>query len=1015
MAIDEEEVASSVEKIVPGFVRYQYGALGTRDLSKSYTDFRNAVLGTLLLKDAAPFYIVKLARDRLLTYLSTVRSTVVELQGACMGSARSVQPVSRTSSLSNAQVALDALAKSMSERTGVYQSIATIPTFKRFENNVNQFLSEEGSKASYRGELADTPTQAQAKVKPLALQLRSEWDELLRLTALWATSIDEYSALSLPATLSQVIMDNASSVLSDRIDELNAMTPEQRLTVLRSLVVDLVAVKTAVKNFGSLEPPTTFLLLDGEGSVFADSTHPAIPAALHADYSGGYSVYTGKDTLKLLVDGIHALTINPPGSYVARHDCLIRGPFNIAASPVPVLMLLRGRNSGTSTASSIGNVVLPYGSAIEPWEIASAISTQSTMFLGGLYFTSPKTTQEVSITPVDSNTATFSKAYGLAWYRLGITTGYTLIVEDSESAYNYTAWTVTGIDGNNLTCDLLHGTTSATEAAVTVVLGVDEDLRYFIKLKQDSTALAERASLQVADGSSGVCAAIGLYASAKTYSYRTPAATFADLVNKSVAAATADGVPRVSATTELVDLGLYAIARTRTEDAMLVSFYYFRGDVQIKSTTSTTTVLKNCPSSIKVGHVVVIRGTNSTSDTNTWGTVTWIFGSEVTINRRLFGSTGSTAHIEAGATNLTTYTNSRKELEFIVEDETENKGTYLVGMDPCPDPLTLRLLRAFPNYIGLGGQPVVFSSIKLGVRRIVLSSLGTTLTSAIQVLGTGNFDTSLVTSVPVAVLGSTTWFQLPSVPRRLELGDYLEIYNSDPSTPSLVTKVLSIDTGNKLLEVETPIPVNQATVNFSVTNVLPFARIRKAVKQNFDDVSASLKTWLELPTTVPLRVFRELDAAINPVVANTPPSMAQASVPKAKLDTLLSLIDSLEGYLGVYAADVVAEVDSLIKGFLQKGMDRAVDVLLSGDFATFFGLSMDTSSYSGNLQYALREVQKTDYPVRKDNRVNSEDVVEEQTLASLDDVDFEYNADQLDPNQRVDIVEPNSVLGDLPL
>ena len=1013
MAIDTEEVALSVAKIVPGFVRYQYGALGTRALDRSYSDFRNGVLGALLTRDGAPFYIVKLARDRLVKYIEQVRTTAEALQGACTGAARRVQPVSRTSSLSNARVALEALAKSTAERTGVYQSIATIPTFRRFENNLNQFLSEEGKKANYRGELTDTPAQAQAKIRPLAMQLRGEWDELLRLTALWATSVDVYMSMNLPATLSQVIMENAGTLLGDRIEELNAMTPEERLTVLRELVVDVIAVKTTVKNFGSLEPPTTFILLEGVGGVYADSTHAANAATLPSDFPSGYSVYLGQDTLQLLVDGTHSLTINPPGSYIARHDCQTRGPFEVTAG-MDLLRLSYERNLTTTVATTTEDVTLPNGSAVQPWEIAGAVTAQTTQALGGLYMAIPKTTQEADIVMVDGNTANFTLINGLLWADLGVVSGDKLVVDDTDSSYNYTAWDVTSVSGATITCDLLQGTVVADEGAINVSVGEDQYIRFFITLRQTSTALTYRTALQLLDGEEGTCASIGLYATSKMYTHRTPASTFADWVNKSTSAASVDGTPRLSASAELEDLHIYTSARTHTEDALLVSFYIFRGEVTIVSASGGSTVLENADlaAAVSFGHIVAFRGTSSSDDTNTWGLVTGISGSQVTVNHQITGT--GTALVESGRA-LFSYTNVRRELELVVNDDTENNGRYPVSADPCVDPLTLRLLRAFPSYIGLGGQPVLLAEVQLCRYVVVLKSLNTLLASSIRVLGTGNFDDNFVTPTPKTVVGTTSWFQLPSIPRRLEPGDYLEVHNVDPITPSVVSKVISIDSSNKLIELETPLPVDQATVNFSVTNVLPFARLRKAVKQNFDEVSGNLKTWLELPNIVPLRMFRSLDAALNPVVANSPPSMAQANLPKVILDITLAQLDELEAYLNVYDADVVTEVDSLIKGYTQKGMDRAIDVLLSGDFSTFFGLSMDTSSYSGNLQYALREVQKGDYPVRKDNRNNSVDAVEEQTIATFDDVDFEYNPDQLDTNQRIDTVEPNSPSFDLPL
>ena len=1009
MPIDPQEVQEAVDKIVPGFVQYRYDRLGVRVQHVTWSGFRNAVLGALLSRDGAPFYIVRLGRDRLIETISTVQATVDELDEACTSTARRVQPVSRTSTLSNARVALDALAASMAERTGVYQSITEIPTFKRFENNINQFLNEEGKKVRYRGELTDTPQQAQAKLRTLAVQLRKQWDELLEKTTTWAESIDSYVALNLPATLSQVIMENASDVLSSRIAELDALTPEERLKVLRSLVVDTVAVKTTVKNFGSLEPPTTFILLDGVGRVVADAEHPATPARLPSDYMSGYNVYEGMDTLNLLVDGVHNITVNPPGSFVARHDCPVRGPFTLTAS-TNLLRLSYERNNGPGYSTAAEDVVLPVGS-VEPWVVADAINTSVSQAAAGVFFTIPKTTQEADFASVGMYSGTFTLTNGVLWSSAGVVVGDRLIIPDGSTV---TMWTVTLVAGAVLTCDVVYGGFAWPASPTTVTVGADEYLRFFITLRNAGTALARRTALQLLDGEEGTCAALGLYATSKMLTHRTSAESFAQWVNQSSASASVDGVPRLSATTELLPQVFEGMGCSHPEDALLLSVHRFRGEVTILSTSIVGTVFEDAELAAQalVGDVLVVRGTTDASDTNIWGLVTAVTDSQVAVGVVVAGT--GVALVAVGR-SFYPFTDDREELEVQILDETENGGVYAVSTDPAPTPLDLRLAQPLPLYVGLGGQPVLLAQVQVCQRRVVILSQSTGLDSSVTVLGTGNFDSYFVSTVPTTAVGTTNWVSLPTIPRRLEAGDALELHNTEPLTPSIVSKVTVVDTESKLIGVETPLATTQPAFSFTSTSTLPFARLRKTVRQNFDEVSGNVSDWLQLPINNVLHTFRSLDAALNPLVANNTPSMAQANMPRVVLDDMTQALEALNTYLAEYDAAQVDEVDSLIKGFTQKGLDRAVDVLLSGDFAAFFDLDADSSSYSGYLQKTLRDVQKGDFPVRKDNRADATFAAEENTIAQFDDVDFEYTADQLDTNQRIDFGEENSPSYTLPV
>ena len=188
----EDQVSAAVQALIPTTVSYPYGQAGTRDVGSSFYDFQSAAIGCFLTNDGAVYYVIKLARDRLLTVTSALKTTLQALMTACTDSVRNVQPVVKTATLTNAKAALDQLATAMQQRTGVYQAIVNVPSFQRYSQNINQFLSDEGSKTVARGNLVDPPQTAQAKLPSGAVQLQSQWSDMLNRVTFWANAMDNY-------------------------------------------------------------------------------------------------------------------------------------------------------------------------------------------------------------------------------------------------------------------------------------------------------------------------------------------------------------------------------------------------------------------------------------------------------------------------------------------------------------------------------------------------------------------------------------------------------------------------------------------------------------------------------------------------------------------------------------------------------------------------------------------------------------------------------------------------------
>ena len=1012
--VDPDEIAASVAKVLPQTISYPFNALGTRDLGATYTDYQSAAISCFLSSNEAPYYVVKLARDRLLTAISDLQVTISNLIVACQNTTRRVQPVSNVNTLTNAQVALQNMSAALSARTGVYQDITTVPSFKNFTNNVNSFLKTEGSKVTAQGALVDVPATAQASLRSSVVALRASWDALIQKLMLWSGSMTAYTALNLPTTFSQTVIDNAAQVLQQNVAVMEGQTPVDRLASLRGAVVDAVAVQAAVQGFGSLQPPTLFALLTGVGRVFADATHPASFASLPSDFTEGYSVYAGRDTINLLLDGQYALTLNPPGSFLAQHTNVSAGPFNTNPTSSPGINSFSVSvlyNDGPVTRTVTTEVItLPLGT-VQPWDVVSAVNAQAVHVRAGLTFLVQKTSDEVTL----AAGGLFVLENGLTWTSLGVVVGDWLLVNDSTSlAYNRVFEITMLADSTATAVPADGGGAAAPEAAKRVTVGISSNLRFYLQLVDVATALAKCSSLQVLDVVTGTLVAIGLYPGAAATTTRTSAAVFAQLVNQSTASATLDGVPRLAATTEFQPTFFSGTGRTSTTDAFLLSLYTYTekdvGFVRVGGATVFTS--EALAAHAQPGAMLVIRGTTSALDTNAYGVVTSVAGSTVTAALTLSGVSG-VADVDLGP-NYYSQSDLRKELTVVISEGQLFDGDYPVSITPGPTPLDVRVTKPITGNIGQAGQPVQIRTLQIGETRVVLTNQDMSLRGSLEVTG-GTF--AFTSMVPRAVYAQTLWVSLPSIPSQVQAGDVFELYTTDTRAPSFTSEVLSVDSASGILGLVAPLPVNTPPFTLSPEGVLPFGRVRRTVHQNFNQSAQTLEQWLAVPyiknTTL---FFQNLDAALNPVLMNKHPTSTQANVPIQLFQTMLNALQVLSACLSGYSAEVDSSVDALIKGFLQKGLDRAVDTLLAADFKTFFSLGQGDGSYTGALSRAMKDVQVTDFPVRRDNRVHAADAATEQTLASTNEgPDFDYTAEALDPQKRIENTEPISPAISLPI
>lgn len=284
------EITTAVEKVVNSAIRRPYGVLGNRDVQTTFSDLQAAVASLFILNPNAPFYVVDLGTLRTVELLEAIEETLDSLIDNLENSARNTTEISNLAPLANARSALAALSTAAANRTGTFQSIEDVPAWKRYNSNAQRFLDTASQNSLKNGVVVPTPRESKDSIGGLVRTLTEQMEDLTSRVGFLQSSIDDYDALNLPASVSLQVMQSARQVLDDRVSELEGLTPADRLGLIRDVTLDILAGRAAVTGLGSLKQTTVFAQIEGVASVFADADHPATPAEIRLD-DGPYPIY----------------------------------------------------------------------------------------------------------------------------------------------------------------------------------------------------------------------------------------------------------------------------------------------------------------------------------------------------------------------------------------------------------------------------------------------------------------------------------------------------------------------------------------------------------------------------------------------------------------------------------------------------------------------------------------------------------------------------------------------------
>ncbi len=1021
----QQELDDAIAKLVRTSIRRQYGALGNRRIDLTFDDTKDAAAGIFILFPNAPFYVVKLASDRL---AAAVASLILELQsfvGVVRAVDRRVAPIDNLAPLANARSALDALSAALAARSTAFSNLPATSAYQRFDANTRRFLEESGVAIRAGGDIVPTPVEARRSLGSLVTSIRVAHSDIIRRTQVLVGAVDDYSSMNLPGLLSSTIISNARNALSSRFDELAALSADARLEIIRAATLDVLAARSTIRGFGSLSAPATFLSLDGEGSVFADAAHPAAPAAL-ASLAGPFNVVpylgvgNGGDLLDFTVEGT-PIVVQMLGSFVAKLEGTVKEPFDIG-NPSGLGLIndtfdFTIKNYPTAGASSTFTVTFGSDTTKSARELCDEINSviPNTVPLLAEPYANPLKflgNVDIDVTAVPNDARFTSTNPATDFSALGVKAGDRLIVRGPVSTHKGAVYQVAigGVGTSTLDCDYVAGPISGVdELNKTIELGDGKlAVRFRITDVRDAprpefriSSLNLRTSIFLPQTQAGnvdlqrdTLNTMGFVPVMEVFSSPSPARETANLFNRTQSTSVG-GVARISAEAVFSPSIYQGQGRTEPNDFLLLVITKFRESGSVTAGTSVTfTAAGALTAGVDIGDIVVLRSHPVVSSVGVKGTITAV--DDISISATMdVAVTAASVDIEVGP-DLTLPLDSTA----LVSGGTANDGEYVIkGQRAIP--FELDLVASFPLPNDIGNQPIFFD-VALGLFSVVFSSTNITTATALSVLNvsTGSVLTEFF-SVPTNAVGSTTFFRLPEVPKNLEEGDILELYPTQYNVPASTSVISEVDPTLELVTLETSLPTSTPAFAFSVDSPVPFARIRKRKLDTYLALKSELVGWL-LGPEASVTHLDELDRLLNALIANQNPTVVQVNEVVSFVETLIEALTELGQYLDGYVASPVPQVDELLQTFREKGADRAVDIILEARFSDFFGLSHDVVSYSGMLQKSIRDVEREDLPIRKTNRAGRASA-ESVTLAAYDETDFEYDQADIDHVEEPDI------------
>jgi hypothetical protein len=321
----------------------------------------------------------------------------------------------------------------------------------------------------------------------------------------------------------------------------------------------------------------------------------------------------------------------------------------------------------------------------------------------------------------------------------------------------------------------------------------------------------------------------------------------------------------------------------------------------------------------------------------------------------------------------------------------ENLGWYpitAVSLGGAFDELTVQ--RPFP---AVTGAEALNQEWKIHRDLLIITSTDTTKTSKLKVnAGSANSNVGLTAQT---YLGTVSGVRIKDGSKFLNFtredvvaGDKLTLEGPTYTTEHTVTDVTN---DGYQIEVTPEVKGDLAAHEYKVEGEGALA---------YETFSLALASWFT-DTLEPSKYeedILELERTLNPLLVNKNPSAALIGTADTAANNLRTVYSTLEDVLEQFTTSAVARIDALLNMLQERGLDRAHELLLLGEFEEFFGATKDESSYGGNLLEKMRAIAQNDVP---QGRSIDEDNVDDRLTGSHDETDADFDFSDQDDESGV--------------
>lgn len=332
MAFSDEEVATAVDRFLLQQVSVPKLSTGARDVGTLRAGIYDLLSTTLLLRPDSYFYVVYLARNKLLSLISSQIAALEGIEEDGPNSTRAAKKVESTTSLASAQASLLELSAGLNSRTtGVRGSVG--PAVDRFRKSVADFVSTELTKNVVAGgEVTKTGPEIRSAFSTTWTTASARHTEIVTLATNIAEALSALSSVKLPESSVKGIV----SKVQTRLGEVRAqMESSAAIEQSRPAMLDLLAMRTLLTKASGFRNPELVLMPktgDSASLVFLDSD--GVEPVIDGTISGPFN-YDGPATFTLSVNGGTAVGLILPEKDKGSKAELASKAFSPWVAPTP--------------------------------------------------------------------------------------------------------------------------------------------------------------------------------------------------------------------------------------------------------------------------------------------------------------------------------------------------------------------------------------------------------------------------------------------------------------------------------------------------------------------------------------------------------------------------------------------------------------------------------------------------------------------------------------------------------